>query len=123
SVNIITCAEFSFKELLENNNERIKIMNLYVSDYLNFRIDEIAQNLRKTNSEYALAMEKSEELMENIDPIIHSERGITINDGDCLDFQEFFEHELTSTTIMQQELYKQGYLDCVKMLKMLGVLV
>ncbi|MDP4120542.1 MAG: hypothetical protein Q8876_05750 [Bacillota bacterium] len=98
-------------------------MSLYVSDYLNFRIDEIAQNLRKTNSEYALAMEKSEELMENIDPIIHSERGITICAGDCLDFQEFLEHEFTSTAIMQQELYKQGYLDCVKLLKMLGVLV
>lgn len=98
-------------------------MSLYVSGYLDSRIEEIAQNLRKTNSEYALAMEKGKELMENIDPIIHSERGITISAGDCLDFQEFLKQEFTSTAIIQQELYKQGYLDCVKLLKMLGVLV
>ena len=99
------------------------MMNLFLSGYLDFRIEEIVENLHKTNSEYALAAEKSKELMENIDPIIHSERGITISVGDCLDFQEFLEYESTSTAIMQRELYNQGYLDCVKLFKMLGILV
>ena len=98
-------------------------MSLYVFDFLDGRIEEIAQNLLKTNSEYALAVEKSKDLMENIDPIIHREREITISAGDCLDVQEFLEHEFTSTAIMQQELYKQGYIDCVKLLKMLGALI
>ncbi|MPN48281.1 hypothetical protein SDC9_195887 [bioreactor metagenome] len=97
-------------------------MNLQVSEYLGFRIEEIAKNLRSTNSEYALAMERSKELMENIDPIMNSERNITISVGDCLDFQEFLECEATSASILQQELYKQGYLDCVQLFRMLGIL-
>lgn len=98
-------------------------MSLYVSDYLDSRIEEIAQDLRKTNSEYALAMKKCKELIKQIDPMLHSEGGIALTAGDCLNFQEFLKHEFTSTAIMQQELYKQGYLDCVELLKMLGILV
>lgn len=98
-------------------------MSLYVSDFLDNRIEEIAQELLKINGEYALAVEKSKELMENIDPIIHCEEEITISAGDCLDFQEFLDHEFTANAIMQQALYNQGYIDCVKLLKMLGVLI
>lgn len=98
------------------------MMCLFLSDYVDSRIEEITQNLKRTNSEYSLAIKKSKELRENIDPIIYRESDITICVGDCLDFQEFLEQELTSAAIMQQELYKQGYLDCVKLLKMLGVL-
>lgn len=97
-------------------------MSLYVSDFLDGRIEDIMQNLKKTNSEYALATEKSKALMENIDSIIHHEREITISAGDCMDFREFLEHEFTRTAIMQQELYAQGYLDCVKLFRMLGVI-
>lgn len=98
-------------------------MGLYISDFLDGRIEEIAQDLRKTNAEYALAVDKLKRLYENINPIIIStNEELTITHGDCLDFKELLDEELTSTAIMQQALYKQGYLDCVKLLRMLGVL-
>lgn len=97
-------------------------MGLDVSGYLQARIEEIAQEVRETNSEYALAREKGKQLLENIEPIIHSETDITISGGDCLDFQEFLEQDFTAGAIMQQRLYRLGYLDCVKLLKLLGVL-
>lgn len=97
-------------------------MHLPVSGYLTARIEEISQEVKENNGEYAKALAKAKELLENIHPIIHSTKDISITAGDCLDFQEFLENEFTSSAIIHQELYKQGYLDCVKVLKMLGVL-
>lgn len=97
-------------------------MSLYVTDFLNSRIEEITQTLKTTNGEYALAVEKRKSLFENIDPIIHHDRDITISSGDCMDFCEYFDHDFIATAIMQQELYKQGYLDCIQLLSMLEVL-
>ena len=70
------------------------------------------QNLRKINSEYALAAEKSRILYDKIDPVIN----------ECNDLKEFLDHEFTKAALTQQQLYKQGYLDCVNLLKMLGLI-
>ena len=93
-----------------------------LSDYFDLKIEEIAQELKKTNSEYALAAEKSKELMDNINPILRCDKDITITAGDCLDFQEYLGHEFTCTAVLQGELYRRGYRDCVELLKTLGVL-
>ena len=98
-------------------------MSLYVSDFLDSRIDDIIKNLRETNGEYAIAVEKCKGLHENIDPIVYREEDITISGGDCMDFKGLFEHEFNMTAIMQQELYKQGYVDCIKLLKMLEIFI
>ena len=97
-------------------------MNLDVSDFLDSRIEEIVRNLRETNSEYALAAEKNKELIMHIDPIIHHEDPITISAEDCMDFREFFENDFTCAAILQSELYRQGYRDCVELFGMLGIL-
>lgn len=97
-------------------------MSLYVTDFLDGRIEEIVRTLRKTDSEYALAVEKRKALYDDIDPILHHERDITISAGDCLNLLEFIELEFTITAHLQQALYRQGYLDCVKLLTMLGLL-
>ncbi len=97
-------------------------MSMFISEYFDLRIEEIAQDLKKANSEYALAAEKSKELMENIDPILRCDKDIIISAGDCLDFQEYLGHEFACAAVLQQELYKQGYLDCVRLLKTLGVI-
>ncbi len=98
-------------------------MSLYISDFLDGRIEEVAQNLHKTNTEYALSMKKISQLMENINPIVMStNEELTISHSDCLDFKEYMHEEFICTAIMQQTLYWQGYLDCVKLLRMLGVL-
>ena len=97
-------------------------MNLNVSDFIVNRIQEIADILRENNGEYSLAYDKSKSLHENIEPIIHSENSITISAGDCMDFRDLFAQEFTLAAIMQETLYKQGYLDCIRLLSMLGVL-
>jgi len=98
-------------------------VSLIFSEFIVGRIDEIASDLRKTNAEYALAIDKSSRYYESLEPIIMSTtEEYTISHGDCLNFKEFLDEELASAAIMQQELYRRGYLDCVKLLRMLGVL-
>jgi hypothetical protein len=99
-------------------------MSLDFSEFIASRIDDITKNLRKTNAEYALASDKLTRLYKRIHPIITStSEELTISHGDCMDFQQLLDEELTSAAIMQQALYEQGHLDCVKLLRMLGVLV
>ena len=87
-------------------------MSLYVSDFLDGRIEDIVQNLRKTNSEYAFAVEKSRILYNKIDSVINN----------CEDLKDFLDSEFTKAALTQQELYKRGYLDCIKLLRMLGLI-
>ncbi len=97
-------------------------MDTAFGEYLNSKIEETVANLRKNNSEYALAAEKEKILLENINPILCRDRGVTISAGDCADMRDCLEQEFVQTAIMQQGLYKQGYLDCVKLLRTLGVI-
>ena len=92
------------------------------TDFVINRLEEIAQDLRKTNGNYALAVRTREELKEKIDPVITSGREMTLDACDFMDIQEFLEYDLTATAIEQQAFYKQGYLDCVDLLKELGML-
>lgn len=97
-------------------------MNSYVSDFLDSRIEDIIQNLKKNNSEYAIADERSRALYYNIEPILNRDKDITISACDRMDFCEFLEQDLIMTSIIQKELYKQGYIDCVRLLSMLKVI-
>ncbi|WP_040196795.1 hypothetical protein [Candidatus Soleaferrea massiliensis] len=93
-----------------------------IAHFLDSRIEAIIRDLRKTNSEYAFAAERSKELYLNIEPVIHRERDITLCAADRLDFQEYFKQAFIVTAIEQQALYRQGYLDCVGLLSKLGIL-
>ena len=74
------------------------------------RIEDTIAGLRKSNSEYRLAEERHKELYEHIHPMIYRDRDITLAHFDRMDFQEFL------------ALYKQGWLDCVTILKKIGAL-
>ena len=93
-----------------------------VAKFIESRIEEISQALRKGNGRYALAAESSKLLYDSLEPIVQNEGDISISAGDCLNFREYFEQEFGATAIMQKELYRQGYLDCVKLLVTLGLL-
>lgn len=97
-------------------------MQSCVSDFLDSRIEEIVQSLPQKNGVYSLAVEKRNFLFDSIHPIMQSEREITLSAGDCENFREYFEQELEIAAIMEQELYRQGYLDCVQLLVRLGLL-
>ena len=90
--------------------------------FIEDRIEAIAGTLRKTNGEYAQAVKIRKELHEKIDPIITSEKQLTLDKYDFADFREFLQQEFIIAAIEQPAFYKQGYLDCVDMLKQLGVL-
>lgn len=98
-------------------------MNLDFSQFVDGRINDVSKELHISNAEYVLTSDKISRLYENIHPIITSKCDeLKISHGDCTSFQELLDEELTSAAIIQQALYKQGYLDCVKVLRMLGVL-
>ncbi len=79
-------------------------------------------HLRKTSSEYALAVKMRKELWEKIDPIIMSKNQRTLLESDFFILQEYFRHGFTIAAIGQPAFYRQGYLDCVDLLQGLGVL-
>lgn len=97
-------------------------MQKCISAWVGNRIEEIGQALCKENGSYALVVENSKILYARIDPIIQTNDEITLSAGDCKDLREYFEQSFEASAIMQQELYRQGCLDCVKLLLMLGLL-
>ena len=61
------------------------------------------------------------ELFEKLNPVIMSKKGMTLDEYDFEDIQEYMESVFTITAIEQSFLYTQGYLDCVNLLRTLGV--
>ena len=86
------------------------------------RIGDILQDLREHDAEYALAMDKKFQLYDMLGPILFAEKSITISVGDCETLRDLLEQEVAVDGIAQGVLYQQGYLDCVKLLRSLGVL-
>lgn len=86
------------------------------------RIEDTIAGLRKSNSEYRLAEERHKELYEHIHPMIYRDRDITLAHCDRTEFREFLDHEFNIMAIQQEALYKQGWLDCVTILKKIGAL-
>ena len=93
-----------------------------VSAFLDSRIEEIAQALRQNNGEYLLAAEKRKALFRSIEPILRSETERTVSAEERANFRQYFDQDFIVKASLQQELYRQGYWDCVKLLTMLGLL-
>jgi hypothetical protein len=49
-------------------------------------------------------------------------KGTMLVPDDLKIFENLLNAETASAAIIQEELYKRGYIDCVKMLKTIGVL-
>lgn len=43
------------------------------------------------------------------------------NAGDCDTLRDYLDQEFVTTAIMQEEVYQQGFLDCIRLLRSLGV--
>ena len=98
-------------------------MDLDTIGFLNDRLEEITANMRKTNGEYAVAVKMRSRLYEEIKPIINSQEDLELCTSDFLNFQKYFQYDFTITAIEQQTFYRQGYMDCVDLLKKFGVLL
>jgi|GEM_PF-5871020 hypothetical protein len=55
---------------------------MHFTDFMDGRLERIAADLRKTNGEYALAVETRKELLEKISPIIMSKGELTLDECD-----------------------------------------
>lgn len=97
-------------------------MQSAISLFLHSRIEDIVQEIHKTNAEYALANAACKHLLDTIDPILQSETNITISAGDCFAFRTYLENDMTRNAILEETLYRQGYLDCIRLLSLLGAL-
>jgi len=94
-----------------------------IQQFMIARIEDKIRELYKANGEYALARNKARELIDCIDKIVLNEKEeLIISRSDCVNFKEYMESQFAEEAICQEELYKQGYLDCIVLLKRLGVL-
>ena len=91
--------------------------------FLNSRMDFIFADLLQTNAEYALTYRRYEHLCELTDPVVCQRKDIEISGEECETFLERAEQRNVLESICQRECDKQGYLDCITLLKMLGILV
>ena len=90
--------------------------------FLNSRMDFIFANLLQNNVEYALTYRRYGHLCELTDPVVCQRKDIEISGEECDSFIERAEQRNVLESICQRECYKQGYRDCITLLKMLGAL-
>ena len=90
------------------------------SAFMYSRIESILTDLRKNHAGYAVAWTKRRELFDRLDPIFRTEGSLTHADYQAV--QDYMEQDFITIAVMQEELYRQGYLDCVELLRTMGVL-
>ena len=90
-------------------------MTLYEMQYLDDKIDEVLRGLRKSNSRYSAASRNEGELHARIKNIIDSQGEIFISDAEHDRIRELMEQEGDIAPIIQRELYRQGYLDHMRL--------
>ena len=90
-------------------------MTHYEMQYLEDKIEEVLRNLRKSNSRYSAAAKNEGELYARIKNIIDSKGEIFISDAERDRIRELMEQEDDILPIVQAELYRQGYLDHMRL--------
>jgi len=97
-------------------------MQKLIDNFIYSRMDEVARSLPERDADFALALEKQKALHNEVREIITSNKGLMITAGECEGLRECLEHEAAVGSILQQAMYRQGYSDCVALLRMLGAL-
>lgn len=96
----------------------MKILEQFMID----RIEDIADELRKTNSRYYRAFIKRKELCNIVNKITSNTEDIILTVADSQNLAQYFEHEFTIRAIEEVAIYKSGHIDCILILKDLGVM-
>ena len=90
--------------------------------FMDTRIDEALAALPRENSEYALAMEKRNYFLSLIDPLLHTQKDLTLCPSDFENLRDYLEQDFTLRAIEERSLYRQGFLDCAALLESFGLL-
>lgn len=97
-------------------------MNLFLDGYLNNRIGQISKDLLEKNADYARAEAIRERLWEKVKPVLYENTNIEISSDVRKNILELFDNVELMETIENKELYRRGYMDCINVLKYLGIL-
>lgn len=97
-------------------------MDLFSEVFLEKRVGQITKELLETNIDYALTKRKYETLADIVDPILFGDTDLEITGGDRMNLNEFFELIELKSFLENLALYRQGYLDCVRVFKELGAI-
>ena len=90
-------------------------MKLYEMQYCDDRIEERLRDLRKSNSNYSAYCKTEDELFCRIKEIISKREGVFITDAERERITELMERQQHIDPIVYRELYRQGYLDHMKL--------
>jgi len=94
---------------------------LDLRELLSERMQEIYEELIKTNGKHAVNRIQCLALLNEIDKFIMAEGDQIITENDKQNFKEYMEIELEMQGVEQEQYYLCGYLDCVSLLKELKV--
>ncbi|MBQ8390371.1 MAG: hypothetical protein IJX52_05270 [Oscillibacter sp.] len=93
-----------------------------ISLFIHQRLDAIMEDLRANNAEYALASERQKLLYgQLLDPVLRGEGPLTLSPGDRAALRDYLEQEFVTNAVAEEVLYRQGFLDCIRLLRHLGV--
>ncbi len=86
-------------------------------DFMSCMIEDTLSNLKSENEEYGRCMENKRNNVKKIGEILNK------LPSEDKKFMESYEMDAFNiAAIEQRHLYKQGYMDCIKLLKILGVI-
>ena len=97
-------------------------MKADIEEFLKDRTNALEKELREKDKAFALAQDKSVEYFERVEPFLTAEGDCTFTAADAGNLRDLFNNEVELEDIFQRFLYRQGFLDCVTLLRMLGVL-
>lgn len=86
------------------------------------RVETILKELLQKNGDYAAVMQRHQEYMEQIFPIINRNADITLSPEDLAGFDQCMQNYKIALAIERYALYLEGYKDCCSLLKSLSIL-
>ena len=88
--------------------------------YLESKVEDTLRNLRKTNRRYHAAAETEGELYRRIKRLTEANDNTLMLQSERSRIDELLEQWTEITPTVYAALYRQGYLDCLKMIVSLG---
>ena len=94
-------------------------MEKIIDEFIRLRVDDVYRELSKRSVEFAMALHELERLQRELSPLLFCQTSLFITAGDCQALRECLEQETAVSAVLQQAMYRQGYLDCMELMRML----
>lgn len=97
-------------------------MKTEINDLILNRIQETHDRLINKNKEYSTAAKENKELAKLMPVFTKLESEETkISSKDCENFEKYMHNNFITAAIIEQETYKQGFRDCIWLMKYLKI--